>query len=124
MSKAKDAMRYALENEDRFRKLTGGQQLGELKRLREARSKLAVMQAKAELALEQVDEFKAAAGAKAAVKLMEAHIEGTLLLIDAYAQAELPIGQVMEAMMGHGPAGTMPLVNQETGEIVSEVRRP
>ena len=117
MSKAKDAMRYALDNEERFRRMSGAQQLGELKALRAARAKLATAQAKAEVALEQVDEYQAVMGAKAAVKLMEAHIEGTLMLIDR-GQGELPIGQVLDAMVG-----TMPMVDRETGEVLGAMPR-
>lgn len=47
MSKAKDAMRYALANEARFDEMTGAQKLDELRRLRQGRVKAVVALGKA-----------------------------------------------------------------------------
>lgn len=122
MSKAKDAMRYAVANETRFTGLTVAQKLGELCRLRQARAKSTVALGKAELALEEVEEYQAMAAAKSAVQAMDAAIEGTLMLIEHTAQVEME----MRIDTTPPPAwnNTMPLVNTDTGEIVSEVRRP
>ena len=121
MSKAKDAHRYAVANEVRFTGLTVAQKLDELCRLRQARAKATVALGKAELALEAVDEFKAMAAAKGAVQAMEAAIEGTLMLIEYTAQVQM---ELAERPAPEWNGATMPLVNRETGEIVSEVRRP
>ena len=118
MSKAKDAMRYAVANEKRFEGLSMAEQLAELRRLRQGRVKMAVALGKAERSLEAVEEFKAVAQAKSAVQAMEAAIEGTLMLIDR-GQGEMDLGQ--------GPAGgvvgTMPMVDQETGEVLGAMPR-
>ena len=118
MSKAKDAMRYAVANEARFDRLSVAQQLDELRRLRQGRIKATVALGKAELALEAVEEYQAMALAKGALQAMEAAIEGTLMLIDR-GQGEMDMGQ--------GPAGgvvgTMPMVDQETGEVLGAMPR-
>ena len=119
MSKAKDAMRYAVANEKRFEGLTVGQQLDELRRLRQGRIKATVALGKAELELEETAEYEVMTRAKGALQAMEAAIEGTLMLIDR-GQGEMDLGQAPAG----GVVGTMPMVDQETGEVLGELRRP
>lgn len=130
---------YASRNKKLVEAMSSTEKLAELRRLCQVQSKALLAHEQAKEALKKSEAYILERAVKDACDLAAAQIKGMLMLIESTTQQSMDMGPALveaarkmseehpeshfEVHLSPRPDQTLPLVNRETGEIVSEVRR-